>query len=194
MRIPQKMQFSWFVGIGDNSDLQILLLYLKNVTAHELEAQWGHGREIHCSEGWLWPPPSAQLLSQSHQEPAQASTKTKIIIPPSNIPGTFPKVKTFLPQVCYFNALFIYWSVKIIKFFGQTMIISCDNLSEWHSHTFFFFLLIIWVLDQLSEKILFQLRNAGVREVKLQQFVTGGVICTRKLCFYLTTGFLQPQI
>lgn len=139
MRIPQKMQFSWFVGIGDNSDLQILLLYLKNVTAHELEAQWGHGREIHCSEGWLWPPPSAQLLSQSHQEPAQASTKTKIIIPPSNIPGTFPKVKTFLPQVCYFNALFIYWSVKIIKFFGQTMIISCDNLSEWHSHTFFFF-------------------------------------------------------
>lgn len=52
MRIPQKNAIvSGLWGAGDSSDLQILLLCVKNVTAREPEAQQGRGREINSSEG-----------------------------------------------------------------------------------------------------------------------------------------------
>lgn len=40
----------------------------------------------------------------------------KIIIFSKNISGSFPRMKTFLSQVCYLNAVFILWNVKIMDF------------------------------------------------------------------------------
>lgn len=102
---------------------------MKIITAHLLEAQWGCGRKIQCSEGWLWPSPSAQHLSQSRQEWAQALTETKF----SFIPKIFLEVFQEWKQS---SLKFVIWMLylcsevlKLINFFGQTMIISFDNLS-----------------------------------------------------------------